>query len=411
MAEVKYYLEKRKDKATGDINKANVPILLFYSFNGKRLQYYTGLRIDAHKWDESSMTVKKNFSEASEINKDLRSFTAKIEAIHTKADALGERLSPEYFKDRLNGRKKDAKNGDLIWEFYAEYIEAIKVSHSKNSIKNAKRTQKVLHDFSKERRYTLTFDSIDAVFWQEFFDWCYNTNDWFNNYTGTHINKFKAFLNWAAKRGYTTNLEFQKVRKMAENTEIIYLQYKELQHFFKFKFKKEEYRQVRDLYCLGAFTGLRYSDIIKLLPENIQENQIVYRVVKTKQPNIIPLNKFSKIILERNKKVHPINSMPQFPRIKMGEYLKEAMKEAELFRMVQIIHFQGANRFDTSKPLWDCATFHTSKKTFVTNFLERGGSLTTAMAITGNRSFSVMKRYFKIADTFKAKEMERIFGK
>jgi hypothetical protein len=92
MAEVKFYLEKRKDKLTGELVKHNVPILLFYSFNGKRLQYYTGYRIDAIKWDEKGMKVKKNYSEASEINKELIKLTAKIDDIHSKAKALGDNI-------------------------------------------------------------------------------------------------------------------------------------------------------------------------------------------------------------------------------------------------------------------------------------------------------------------------------
>lgn len=410
MAEVKFYLEKRKDKLSGELNTTNVPILLFYSFNGKRLQYYTGYRIDSQKWDEEKMKVKKNFSESAEINRELNKLTARVEDIHNRAKALGEKVSPEYFKDRLNGKKKDAKNGDLIWKYFDEYLESIKVTHLKTSVTKTTQSRNVLLDFSKERRFPITFDTIDPLFWQEFFDWCFNTKGWFNNYTGIHINKMKAFLNWSVKRGYTTNLEFRKVRKMYENTEIIYLTFEEVQHFLNFDFKDEIRRLVRDMYCLGCFTGLRHSDIIKLLPENIQDNQIVYRVVKTKEPNIIPLNKYSREILKRQENKHTPNCMPQIKIVPISQLLKDAMKEAELNRMVQIIHFRGAERHDESKPLWDAATFHTSKKTFVTNFLERGGSLTTAMAITGNRSYSVIKRYFKIADSFKAKEMARIFG-
>jgi integrase len=410
MREVKFYLEKRKDKKSGEVIAINVPILLFYSYGKGRLQFYTGLRVDAKKWDETGMKVKKNFSEAAEINQELNKLRVKVQEVHDRAKVLGERLSPQYFKDHLNGKRKDAKNGDLIWKYYKEYVEAIKVTHTKESIRRSGSSFKVLEWFCKEKNWSLTFASIDAFFWQEFFDWCYNVKGYYNNYTGTHINKIKAFLNWAVQKGYTTNLEFRKQRKMYENTEIIYLSFEEVEYFLNYPFQNEIHKQVRDMYCLGCFTGLRYSDISRLLPENIQGDKIVYRVVKTKQANIVPLNKYSKTILERNIRVHPTNAMPYIGPLVVNKLLKEAMKEAKMERPVQVIHFRGAERYEESKPLWDAATFHTSKKTFVTNFLERGGSLLTAMAITGNRSFSVMKRYYKIADKFKAQEMRRIFG-
>jgi integrase len=411
MAEVKFYLEKRKDKLTGELITQNVPILLFYSFNGKRLQYYTGYRSDFRKWDEGGMKVKKNYPEASQINNELTKLAGKVIDIHGRAKALGEKITPNYFKDRLNGKKKDAKNGDLIWMYYKEYIDAAKITFTNATLIKSRQTFKAMEEFSRDRKFSMRFDNFDPYFWQEFLDWCYNTKKWNNNYTGTHINKFKAFLNWSVKRGYCTSVEFRKVRSVKENTEIIYLKFEEVMHFYNFEFADKQRELVRDMYCLGCFTGLRHSDIIKLMPENIEEDQIVYRVVKTKQPNIIPLNQYSRAILKKNEGLHSPYCMVQIKVCPISQILKDAMKEAGLTRMVQIVHFRGAERLDESKPLWDAATFHTSKKTFVTNFLERGGNLTTAMAITGNKSYSVIKRYFKIADSFKTTEMQRIFGR
>ena len=68
MADIKFYLEKRKDKETGELLTENVTILLFYSFGGQRLQYYTGHRIDAAKWDAANQKAKKGFTQASNIN-------------------------------------------------------------------------------------------------------------------------------------------------------------------------------------------------------------------------------------------------------------------------------------------------------------------------------------------------------
>ena len=62
MASVKFYIEKRKDKA-GRLKAKNVPVLLFFSFDGKRLQYYSGERIDSDDWDEENQTwVGQEFS-------------------------------------------------------------------------------------------------------------------------------------------------------------------------------------------------------------------------------------------------------------------------------------------------------------------------------------------------------------
>ena len=47
---VNFYIEKRKDKNGVPIIK-NVPIHMFFSFDSKRLIYYTGYRVDKSKWN------------------------------------------------------------------------------------------------------------------------------------------------------------------------------------------------------------------------------------------------------------------------------------------------------------------------------------------------------------------------
>ncbi len=410
MSEVKFYLEKRKDKATGNLIEVNVPILLFYSFNGMRLQYYSGYRIDKGKWDTTEKKVKKNYGETTEINKGLRSLAAKVEDIHSRANALGEIVSPRYFKDRLNGKKQAAKSGHAIWEYYDEYLSGLHVTHEDSTIKHAKSTKIRIIEFSKYIHQELTFDRIDSDFWQEFLDWCYNVKNYYNNYTGSLVRRFKTFLNWSVKKGYNRSIEFRDVKKITEDTEIIYLTSGEMQHFLNYPFTNNEYKIIRDLYCTGCFTGMRQQDVKKLVPENLQGDNIVFRIGKTKKSNIVPLNQYSRLLLKRNAGIHPLNCFPKVRR-DYSQTLKNAMKEAGLERTVQIVRYKGAKHFDSTKPLWEVATPHTSKKSFVVGWLEGGGNLTVAMGITGNKSPYIMKRYYTIADTFKTTEMHRIYGK
>jgi len=419
MAEVKFYLEKRKDKQTGELIALNVPIFLFYSFEGQRLQYYTGFRVDAVQWNAEDMKVKKNYSEAGEINRELTKLKAKVEELHDKATVNGLIPDLDYFRDNLNGKSMSTPDRKTIWEAYREYLKVLAVTKAKNTVDGAKYTYNSLEDFSRSRKIRLTFEKVDMQFYDEYLDYCFNEKKYFNNYVGTLIKRIKAFMNWAEKKGYHSNLEFKKddFKKPFENTEIIYLHYEEVEKLMALEFEKntpEErkiYTEIRDMYCLGCFTGMRHSDIITLKPANVQEDKILLQIIKTREPNIIPLNPHSRKILRRNKSKHDIYAMPHYDVSTTNEYLKEVMKAAKLKRKIQIVHYRGSTRFETIEPLWQCATFHSSKKTFVTNFLERGGSLTTAMAITGNRSYQTARRYFKIADTLRAKEMSKVFGK
>ncbi len=409
MAEVKFYLEKRIDKDTNKLIKENVPILLFFSFNGLRLQHYTGYRIDTSKWDAEKQKVKRNCAEASEINQMLDSLRTKVQEAYFKAKLSNLKPSLDYFREELKG---DFSRGKKSFDAcLAEYIDSSTHTKTKGTIAQIRTSFNNISNFSKATNTKLEFDNIDLDFYTKFLDYCFNNCDYKNNYTGNLIKDLKSFLNWATENGYNTKLDFRKksFRKLVEAPEIIFLYYDELIHLYNIKLKDKNLAQVRDVFCFGCFTGMRYSDIARLSSENIQGDQMLYRVLKTGEKNSVPLNPYSKKIIERYQGKFP-NSLPVISEQKTNAYLKELAIFSGLKRKVEQIHFQGTKRIKKSSPLHDVITFHTSKKTFMTNFLAKGGSLLTAMAITGNKSFEAAKRYYKVVDTLKADEMKKVFG-
>lgn len=412
MAQVKFYLEKRRDKDSGKMIEKKVPIFLFYSIgNGQRLQHYTGQRIDKEKWDEKKMQVKGNSLEARDVNEELRRQRHLVEDVHRRARANDIPVSIPFFKDALAG--KEVARGKSSMEFAEAkevYVKELELTRKPNTIKAVRSSLKHFVDFAKETKLPLTFDGINMDFYNRFLDWCFNKRGYHNNHTGKLIKDLKAFMGWATDRGYTDNMDFRKksFKRMGEETEIIFLKYDELMKLYAMKIPSESLSHIRDVFCFGCFTGLRFSDIKNLRPENVHDDMLIYRVVKTGENNMVPLNQYSKEILERN--AGGEFCLPVISQQKTNDYLKELLQSAKFDRKVQITRFKGAKRISESHPLHDVVTFHVSKKTFMTNFLAKGGSLHTAMAITGNKSFKTAKRYFQVVDSLKQEEMKRVFG-
>lgn len=406
---VKFYLEKRKDKS-GELITHNVPVNLFFSYGNGRLQYYTGIRIDAQLWDEKTMKPKRNAEGVAEINRRLNKLRADVEDIYAKAVALGEVMTPEYFKKRLKSPQQKEKGKPDFRTHLEEYFKSSSLTKSTSTVSGIKYSFKHFENFATDRRVRLAFENITQEFYDQFLDYCFS-NGLKNNYTGRLIKDLKAFLNWATERGYNTNLAFKKksFKRLTEEPEILFLTYEELLHFYNFKFENKSFAKVRDIFCFGCFTGMRFSDIKSLAPENIHKDQIRYRVVKTNQTNTIPLNSYTQEIIERYKG-DPDHLLPVPSEQKTNKYLKDAAELAELKRNVQTTHYKGAQKIRTTLPLHKVLTFHMSKKTFMTNFLARGGSLLTAMSITGNKDLKTARRYYKVVDSLKDEEMKRVFG-
>lgn len=412
--EAKFYLEKRKDKQTGQLIALNVPIFLYYSFQGQRIQFYTGFRVDAVHWDEAAMKVRRNCEQASDINRELSKLKSKVEDIHDRAKAINEELTLEEFRKRIKG--DSAAGNKTKYDFhtcYSEYLTSSALTKTESTVIGLKTTQKVYMHFEAFTKYPLSFKTINQTFYDKFLEYCFNERGIKNTGTGNHIRNLKAFLNWATEKGYNTNLDFRKkgFKRLTENPEILFLTYEELMFLYKYDFSDDPILDlVRDTFCLSCFTGLRFSDVKALAPENIHNEKILYRVVKTTDLNTVPLNPYSKAIIEKYKGRKEGHCLPVIKYRKNAELLKVVFKVAKLNRPVQKIHFVGAKRFSTTAPLSDVITFHMGKKTFMTNFLAKGGSLLTAMSITGNKDFRTAKRYYKVVDSLKQEEMSRVFG-
>lgn len=422
---IKFYLEKRKDKVTGKLKTTNVPILLFFSFNGKRLQYYTGHRVDSKYWDVASMKVKRGWDGYSEINADLGNMSSIVRMAFNSAKYGNIPMSIEYFKKELQQKniakfnkytaanKKEGIDKKINFSsIFDEYLKESELTKGEGTIKGKRSGFNILNEFAFHHGLDLNFENINMDFYNAFLEYCFDVRRFNNNYTGSLIKRLKAFLNWAADRGYHSNFDFRKTsfKALREEPEILYLTWDELMVLKDFKFNSEKLSNVRDLFCFGCFTGMRFSDINSLTRENVYDDKINYRVVKTAESNTIPLNKYSREILKRHNDPKNLKCLPVISEQKSNEYLKILAQEAGLNRNVKITHFRGAKRTDVTRPLFEILTFHISKKTFMTNFLAKGGSLVTAMSITGNKDLKTARRYYKVVDSLKKEEMEKVFG-
>ena len=82
-------------------------------------------------------------------------------------------------------------------------------------------------------------------------------------------------MNEATERGYNTNLEFRNKRfkTLREEADNVYLSIDELQKIEKIDLKASpKLEKVRDLFLIGCYTGLRFSDFTQINPENIISN-------------------------------------------------------------------------------------------------------------------------------------------
>ena len=152
---------------------------------------------------------------------------------------------------------------------------------------------------------------------------------------------------------------------------------------------------VKDMYLCAVYSGLRYSDIVKITPQNISIDKdkfyLSLTMQKTNRQLTIPLSELF------NGKILPI----------LGSHTKEL--DRPFFRMTN----QECNR--TLKTLCKkCGinkkiTMHTARHTTAMYILNGGGRIELVSAILGHTNISTTQIYAKMQPKTISNELQKIF--
>jgi integrase len=162
---------------------------------------------------------------------------------------------------------------------------------------------------------------------------------------------------------------------------------------------------VRDIFVVQCLTGLRYSDMIHIYKDNIQEDEegkyIVLVMKKTMKRIKIYFNDRALHILE----MWDYN-LPHYKLEVMNRWLPEIAKQAGVKGRVEVVRMVGSKRIVEHKEKWEVIKTHTARRTFITLMLEAGENTSTIRSITGHTQLSSFSRYVAVSDTKKAKAVK-----
>jgi integrase len=142
--------------------------------------------------------------------------------------------------------------------------------------------------------------------------------------------------------------------------------------------------------------------------EHIKRLEIKLTIRKTKEPSVVPLNKYSMDILNKYKEL--AIPLPMISNQKFNKYIKELCKMAEINDPVEIIRYKGATKQSTFYRKHEIISAHTGRKTFATLSLEKGIPAETVMKITGHSDYKSFQRYVKVTEERKRNEMQKAWG-
>lgn len=249
----------------------------------------------------------------------------------------------------------------------------------------------------------LEFRHIDAEFVEDFKGFL--LDELGNNTARTYFAMFKASLKRAVPK-IIPESPARHVKNISKENgkKISYLEwdktkdYDEVRALAAAECPTEE---VKAAFLFSCNTGLRYSDVKKLIWNEIRGDRIEFTQMKTSNVEYLPLNKHALAILrDRDNTRQRVFNLPT--NATANRQVKEWAKNAGLKRWMRITDEQ------TGEVLQPGLNYHMSRHTFAVAVLTHGGDIYTLKELLGHTSISSTEVYAKVINKTKHETVNKL---
>ena len=436
-----FYLDNRADK------KGDCPIRVAARANDGRLLTSIGYSIAPTNWDTNSQQVKPGTKRAPVANaKGIPAATinariAEIAAAFAKLEARPDAATLEAFQgalDTITGKAAKAAQKTraaaqvgqspvmLAFEkFYRE--ESARNQWAQGTLLKLKSFQRSLNDFNP----ALTFADLNEKGITRYIDFLRKQGHEETSVQKRYSN-LKWFLAWAIRVGLCTETAIQTYRPKFKvlAKPVIFLTRPELLKLYAYQIPENrtlvtltdpagrEYQKrvmeagglakARDLFCFCAFTSLRYSDMAALKRSDIVGDSIVITTQKTNDRLEIPLNNYSRAILDKYAGLQDPRglALPVISNQRMNDYLKDLCELCGINEPITKVYYKGGQRIEETREKWELVGTHAARRTFICYALTKGIPPQIVMKFTGHNDYKAMRPYIDIAGADAAAAMQ-----
>lgn len=406
----------------------NCMVHLVVRYNNLMLIFPTGEHINPKFWNKNEQRAKqtREFPNYPEFNRRLSNIKSKAESLFTRFlnDNTNRPPTIEEFRKilKIEFNKVPTLQKTSLFNYIEQFIkesgtrlnEATGKPLSRSTILIYKNHLRLLKNYETRTKKRVDFDTIDLDFYHDFLEFLQVDNQFSSNTVGKHIKTLKIFLNDATERGINKNLAFKSKRfkVTGENVEAIYLNELELKELYNLNLSwNKRLEKARDLFLVGCWTGLRFSDFSQIKQTNIKDSYIKIETQKTKESVVIPIHKVVKEILLKYGNGSGVYLPPTISNAKLNYYLKEIGEMIPLLHSNETFQKTKAGKLIyITKKKYELITTHTARRSFATNLYLSGFPSISIMKITGHRTEEAFLGYIKVTPEDNAKLLKLHWG-
>lgn len=423
MATVKLLLQQPYKKGSKALNPDETRLYAFLILDRDHIvKIKTEYKIFPQQWDFRIQGKKEKLAGAIEFNKGLAELKEKLLNKYKDITTKSPDLPFSQVAIMLKGYGKQIEvpfsdDDKGFFEVLDEYISFLDGEVAPNTIKKFVTLKLSLNEFiEKNPKYAnLTFSHLDYNFKDAYLNYLKNQkprgrqktrpedfqNGLLNDTLSKYIKNLKSFCKWSAERGYNKFNFYQSFdvtskanrKRVKQDYDIVTLTLPELRQLYTHDFSGQPvYDRVRDLFCFGAFTGQRWSDIENFEKDQIEGDIWKFNAYKTKKETEIDLTGYAAPALDILKKYN--FELPKITNQKFNEYIKEACRIAGLTETIKLRRYIGAKEIPIIKPKCKFISSHSARKTCVSILLnEYNIPITHVLEITQHSDLKTLQKY------------------
>ena len=400
-------------------------IRLRVTYNGKRIDLHTRIRVEPKYWNSKTQRVKRGYTCCEEsditINAALNTYIKYVNLYFMDCERNFREPILTDLRDKFNYLYK--KTGKLkSSEFFYLFEQFIEIRSGEKGwgqdmVDVYHRLLEKIKKFQPDIKFTdwnvPTLDNFKESLAQSMY----------NDAIKKNLSYLKSFIKWAKSKHYAVNEEYETYNPKLPTAQkqVRYLELDELEKIYNLNLKDNEALDcTRDFFLFQCYTGLRYSDLKQLKRSNIyrdRQGKYFIRLLTEKDNDVINFQ-LAKRAVEIYKKYVVLNlddnllfpvlsnqkynehlkelgkAFPVLSNQKYNEHLKELGKATDLTGEWVDYEYRLQEKIEIHIPKCDLSS-HTARRTFIVTALNEGISTDLIMLITGHSDYNVMRPYIK----------------
>ena len=420
---IRFVLHRRKDTPRQHLQMRVTPR------GGRPVSFATGVSLTAGEWDAYIGRAKGRTPEAAEANTLIERWSSVVADLFRHYDSLQIVPTAEQLRrDFARATKEDTAVETYTPQptaqttLLAAYTQFILNGQegggwSEGTLGILQSYRRLLADFKPD----VPLNCVDAAFVEALHKWMVEERRLQGVTVHGNLVKMRWFLRWARRKGMyngTADQEYlPRIKGASQKTRaIVYLTRDELKRIEQYQAEEKHYNVAKDVFLFACYTGLRWSDVIKLTRADCHGDHISFITKKTNHALTVPLNDKAKALLakyencgpNRRQKIIGVTqpALPTPDKKTMNKHLHKLMADAGIDEPTHHTYYIGAERYDEVVPKYELITTHTARHTFIVTAISLGISIPVIMEWTGHSGYNAMKPYIAIANDTSTQAMQ-----